>query len=56
MTSIVARLNKNNLLKTPPNFLVSNTMYETIVGSKAYGVSSNESDTDVYRFCTPDNS
>lgn len=54
MASIVARLAKNGLLKSPPNFVVSNTMYETIMGSEAYGVSSNNSDMDVYGFCIPD--
>jgi predicted nucleotidyltransferase len=37
----------------PPKFLPDNTHYETIMGSFAYGVSSDTSDMDVYGFCIP---
>jgi len=52
MTSTVARLEKLKLIK-PPQFLSMNIMYETIMGSVAYGVSSDTSDMDVYGFCIP---
>lgn len=52
MASIVERLAKQNLLQAP-DFLRSNTMYETIMGSVAYGVSNDMSDVDVYGFCIP---
>lgn len=37
----------------PPSWLVSNTQYLTIMGSYAYGVSNDLSDTDVYGFTIP---
>lgn len=52
MASTVQRLTKLGLIK-PPSFLPSNVMYETIMGSVAYGVSSDTSDMDVYGFCIP---
>lgn len=50
MSSIVFRLHKKRLI-APPSFLPSNVQYETIMGSEAYGVSSGNSDMDVYGFC-----
>lgn len=38
---------------SPPKFLASNTAYETIMGSEAYGVSKDTSDKDIYGFCIP---
>lgn len=52
MASTVQRLSEQGLI-TPPNFVVSNTMYEVIMGSFAYGVSSDTSDVDLYGFCIP---
>lgn len=52
MASTVKRLTKLGLIK-PPNFLPDNVHYETIMGSVAYGVSSDTSDMDVYGFCIP---
>ena len=52
MASIVDRLNRKKLIHCP-QFLPSNTHYEVIMGSAAYGVSSNSSDLDVYGFCIP---
>lgn len=52
MTSVVHKLNDRKLI-TPPKFLPNNTMYETITGSVAYGVSNDTSDMDIYGFCVP---
>lgn len=51
-TSVVRRLTKKGLIK-PPSFVEGSTMYETMMGSVAYGVSSDTSDVDVYGFCMP---
>jgi len=40
-------------LISPPKFLADNMCYETIMGSFAYGVSSDTSDCDIYGFCIP---
>lgn len=37
----------------PPGWLPDNLCYETMMGSVAYGVSSDTSDTDVYGICLP---
>jgi predicted nucleotidyltransferase len=37
----------------PPEFVVSNTMYEPIMGSSAYGVNTDTSDFDTVGFCIP---
>lgn len=37
----------------PPKWLVDNTQYLTIMGSNAYGVSSDNSDFDIYGFTIP---
>ncbi len=50
--STVQRLTDRNLVR-PPNFLPGSVHYETIMGSVAYGVSSDTSDMDVYGFCVP---
>jgi uncharacterized protein len=50
--STVARLFKRKLV-TPPRWLPHEVAYETIMGSMAYGVSSDSSDMDVYGFCIP---
>ena len=52
MGSTVQRLAKRQLIK-PPEFVKSQTQYEVIMGSVAYGVSSDNSDVDVYGFCIP---
>ena len=52
MSSRVARLEKKGLIH-PPKWLSSNIHFETIMGSMAYGVSSDASDMDVYGFCIP---
>lgn len=38
---------------TPPPWLRDNLAYETMMGSVAYGVSTDTSDTDVYGICLP---
>ncbi len=50
--SIVRDLTERGIAK-PPKFLPTNTHYETMMGSVAYGVSSDTSDTDIYGFCIP---
>jgi predicted nucleotidyltransferase len=40
-------------LITPPEWLVYNTQYLTIMGSQAYGVSTDASDDDIYGFAIP---
>lgn len=52
MPSTVAMLHERGLIN-PPGFVVSNTMYETIMGSVAYGVSSDTSDIDLYGWAIP---
>jgi len=50
--NIVQTLANRNLI-SPPKWLPNSVMYLTIMGSEAYGVSSNDSDRDVYGFCVP---
>jgi len=52
MPSTIKKLTQKGLIK-PPSFLPDNTHYEVIMGSVAYGVSSDTSDMDVYGFCIP---
>ncbi len=52
MGSIVAKLTSQGLI-TPPTFLKNNIHYECMIGSTAYGVSSDNSDIDVYGFVIP---
>jgi len=49
---LLHKLYKKGLI-TPPKFLLDNTHYLTQMGSVAYGVSSDNSDIDVYGFCIP---
>jgi uncharacterized protein len=48
----VRRLAHKGLIK-PPKFVHGSVQYETLMGSIAYGVSSDASDCDVYGFCMP---
>lgn len=50
--NLVQTLANRNLI-SPPKWLPNSVMYLTIMGSEAYGVSSNDSDRDVYGFCVP---
>lgn len=52
MPSTVKMLADRGLIR-PPDFLPDNVHYEVIMGSVAYGVSSDTSDMDVYGFCIP---
>jgi predicted nucleotidyltransferase len=52
MPNITQTLFHNGLIK-PDKFVVDGIQYETIMGSYAYGVSSDSSDMDVYGFCIP---
>lgn len=55
MPSYSERLNVKGLLKQgpPPEWLPDNVMYETTMGSVAYGVSTDTSDFDIVGFCIP---
>lgn len=44
---------KEKGLICPPNFLIANTQYLTLMGSIAYGCSSDNSDNDIYGFTIP---
>lgn len=50
--STLSRLAERKLI-SPPKWLPDSVAYETIMGSMAYGVSSDASDMDVYGFCIP---
>jgi uncharacterized protein len=50
--STLQRLTDRGLVK-PPRWLPGQVMYETIMGSVAYGVSSDTSDVDVYGWAIP---
>ena len=52
MASTLTRLTERKLI-SPPKWLPGCVAYETIMGSMAYGVSSDSSDMDVYGFCVP---
>lgn len=54
MASSVHYCLKHKLI-TPPDFIKTNLHYETIMGSRAYGLSKNNktSDYDIYGFCIP---
>lgn len=52
MSSIVDKLISKELI-TPPRFLKNSIQYEAITGSVAYGVSTDNSDMDIYGFCIP---
>lgn len=49
---ILDNLYKQSLIH-PPKWLIDNTAYITVMGSQAYGVSTDDSDLDVYGFCIP---
>jgi len=52
MTSVLAKLHTKGLIKPPP-FVIGGSQYEVRMGSNAYGVSGDQSDTDIYAFCIP---
>lgn len=49
---LLNNLYKQNLIH-PPKWLMDNVSYMTTMGSQAYGVSTDDSDLDVYGFCIP---
>ena len=49
---ILKDLAKQNLIH-PPKFLCDNTQYLCVMGSQAYGVSTDTSDFDIYGYCIP---
>jgi uncharacterized protein len=49
---ILDNLYKQKLIH-PPKWLLANTCYLTTMSSQAYGVSTDNSDLDVYGFCIP---
>jgi uncharacterized protein len=52
MASVTQDLFSKGLIK-PPRFLPANMIYETMMGSAAYGVSTDHSDRDIYGVCIP---
>lgn len=44
---------KEKKLINPPDWLISNTHYLTLMGSNVYGCNSGNSDWDIYGFCIP---
>src|SRR5206468_4174674 len=50
--STLQRLTDRGLIR-PPRWLPGNVQYETVMGSVAYGVSSETSDVDVYGWAIP---
>ena len=52
MTSVVKTVTEQKLI-APPSFVNENLAYETLMGSQSYGVSSDDSDWDIYGFCVP---
>ncbi len=52
MPSVVERLTQKGLIR-PPSWLADNVIYETIMGSVAYGVSVDISDFDTVGVCVP---
>lgn len=53
MASTLSSLMDKGLVTDAPGFLKSNVHYEVIMGSMAYGVSSDTSDMDIYGFAIP---
>jgi predicted nucleotidyltransferase len=52
MSSYIQKLSHGGLIH-PPKWLAPNVIYECIMGSVAYGVSSDTSDFDLYAICIP---
>lgn len=53
MAELLKSLSKRGIIRIP-DFITPNTQYLTMMGSVAYGVSSESSDIDVYGFCVPE--
>jgi predicted nucleotidyltransferase len=52
MPSITQKLEKKGLI-SPPRWLATNVQYEALIGSVAYGASSDTSDMDIYGWTIP---
>jgi len=52
VSNVIDKLRQRGLIK-PPTWLAGNVMYETIMGSTAYGVNLVDSDYDMVSFCIP---
>jgi len=52
MSSVIERLTKQQFIR-PPSWLPGNVRFETIMGSQAYGVTTENSDWDMVGFCVP---
>lgn len=50
--NLIEELTQKELIR-PPSWLPNSVQYLCIMGSTAYGVSNDNSDTDVYGFCVP---
>lgn len=50
---LLDRLYKQDALTGIPKWMINSVHYLTIMGSEAYGVSSGDSDVDLYGFCAP---
>ena len=53
MASLLKRARERGLIADAPPFVVSAVQYEVMMGSVAFGVSTDDSDVDVYGFCIP---
>jgi predicted nucleotidyltransferase len=53
MVCVTKKLVEQKLI-APPAFVHENLAYETLMGSQSYGVSSDDSDWDIYGFCVPE--
>jgi len=53
MSSIFDKLCSDGLITDYPHHMRNNVHYEVVMGSTAYGVSTDQSDIDVYGFCMP---
>ncbi|MDA8021009.1 MAG: nucleotidyltransferase domain-containing protein [Thermoanaerobaculia bacterium] len=47
------RVRERGLIADAPSFVASGLQYEVMMGSVAFGVSTDESDVDIYGFCIP---
>jgi len=52
MSSYIDKIRSKGLI-SPPSWMENNVVYETIMGSVAYGVSDDTSDMDIYGIVIP---
>ena len=52
MSSVIEKLRKRGKIR-PPTWMPSNVLYETIMGSTAYGCNTIDSDWDMVSYCVP---